>query len=67
MDECHTLDNQDVKDRHEIYVGCQWFYSIFWRPFDGWASFGLMDQCDTKIDLIMYMYVSDLYFVDGQL
>ena len=25
--------------------------------------FGLMDQCDTKIDLIKYMQVSDLYFV----
>ena len=25
--------------------------------------FGLMDQCDTKIDLIKYMQVNDLYFV----
>ena len=25
--------------------------------------FGLMDQCDTKIDLIKYMQVSYLYFV----
>ena len=25
--------------------------------------FGLMDQCVTKIDLIKYMQVSDLYFV----
>ena len=25
--------------------------------------YGLMDQCDTKIDLIKYMQVSDLYFV----
>ena len=25
--------------------------------------FGLMDQCDTKIDLIKYMQISDQYFV----
>ena len=25
--------------------------------------FGLMDQCDTKIDLIKYMKDNDLYFV----
>ena len=25
--------------------------------------FGLMDQCDTKIDLIKYMQDNDLYFV----
>ena len=25
--------------------------------------FGLMDQCDTKIDIIKYMQVNDLYFV----
>ena len=25
--------------------------------------FGLMDQCETKIDLIKYMQVNDLYFV----
>ena len=25
--------------------------------------FGIIDQCDTKIDLIKYMQVSDLYFV----
>ena len=25
--------------------------------------FGLMDQLDTKIDLIQYMLVSELYFV----
>ena len=25
--------------------------------------FGLMDQCDTKIDLVKYMQVNDLYFV----
>ena len=23
---------------------------------------GIMDQCDTKIDLIRYMWVNDLYF-----
>ena len=23
---------------------------------------GIIDQCDTKVDLIKYMYVSDLYF-----
>ena len=25
--------------------------------------FGIMDQCDTKIDLIMYSQVNDLHFV----
>ena len=25
--------------------------------------FGLMDQCDAKIDLIKYMQINDLYFV----
>ena len=25
--------------------------------------FGLMDQCDTKIDLIKYLQVNDLYSV----
>ena len=25
--------------------------------------FGLIDQCDTKIGLIKYMQVSDLYFM----
>ena len=25
--------------------------------------FGIMDQCDTKIDLIMYSQVGDLHFV----
>ena len=25
--------------------------------------FGLMDQCDTKIGLIKYMQINDLYFV----
>ena len=25
--------------------------------------FGIMDQCDTKIDLIMYSQVIDLHFV----
>ena len=25
--------------------------------------FGLMDQCDTKIDLIKYMQINDVYFV----
>ena len=25
--------------------------------------FGLMDQCDTKLDLIKYMQINDLYFM----
>ena len=25
--------------------------------------FGIVDQCDTKIDLVMYSQVSDLHFV----
>ena len=54
---------------HQIYVG-QWpiFYgpvillhilrTIWWRNIE----FGIMDQCDTKIDLVKYMWVNDLYF-----
>ena len=32
---------------------------IWWRN----VIFGIMDQCDTKIDLLKYMWVSDLYFM----
>ena len=34
------------------------------RLFDGWTNviLGIMDQCDKKIDLLKYMWVSDLYF-----
>ena len=55
---------------HQVYVG-QWpiFYgsvillhvltTIWWRN----VVLGIMDQCDTKIDLVKYMWVSDLYFM----
>ena len=54
---------------HQVYVG-QWpiFYGpvilfhiliIWWRN----VVLGIMDQCDTKIDLLKYMWVSDLYFM----
>ena len=33
--------------------------TISWRNI----VFGIMDQCDTKIDLVKYMWVSDLYFM----
>ena len=33
--------------------------TIWWRNI----VFGIMDQCDTKIDLVKYMRVSDLYFM----
>ena len=58
------------KDWDQVYVG-HWpiFYdpvilfhilkTIWWRN----VVFGIMDQCDTKIDLLKYMWVSDLYFM----
>ena len=33
--------------------------TVWWRNI----IFGIMDQCDTKIDLVKYMWVSDLYFM----
>ena len=66
-------DNETVWHRdwpHQVYVG-QWpiFYgpvillliwkTILWRNI----VFGIMDQCDTKIDLVKYIWVSDLYFM----
>ena len=75
MVEGHTWYNGSVWHKdwpHKIYIGqwpilayilCQWFYLLFWRIFDWRTSyFGLMDQCDTNIDLISYMQVNDLYF-----
>ena len=58
------------KDWHQVYVG-QWpiFYgpvillhilkTVWWRN----VVLGIMDQGDTKIDLLKYMWVSDLYFM----
>ena len=55
---------------HQVYVG-QWpiFYgpvvwlhilkTIWWRS----VVLGIMDQCDSKIDLLRYMWVSDLSFM----
>ena len=33
--------------------------TVCWR----YVLLGIMDQCDTKIDIIKYMWVSDLYFM----
>ena len=55
---------------HQVYVG-QWpiFYGpvillLIWKTV-WWRNivFGVMDQCDTKIDLVKYMWVNDLYFM----
>ena len=72
MYECHTWDNGSVWHRdwpHRICVG-QWliFHGPVILPYifkTIWLMnviFGIMDQCDTKTDLIKNMWVSDLYF-----
>ena len=73
MDEHHSWYNGSVWDIHwpyQVYVG-QWpiFYgpaillhilkTIWWRN----VVLGIMDHCDSKIDLVKYMWVSDLYFM----
>ena len=71
MDEHHSWYNVSVWHKdwpHQVCVG-QWpiFYgpvslkTIWWRN----VVFGIMDQCDSNIDLIKYtcMWVSDLYFI----
>ena len=74
MDEGHTCRwyNGSVwyKDwPHKIYVGKWSIFCVsdFTKYFEGywWINiiFGLMDQCDTKISLIKYMQINDLYFV----
>ena len=67
MDEHHSWYNESVWHRdwpHQVYV-FEWhiFYglvillhilrTIWWRNI----VFGVMDQCDTKIDLVKYMWV----------
>ena len=62
MEKCHTWDNGSVWHKDwtpKIYIG-QWpiFGLISWRLFDIWwmnIILGIMDQCDTMIDLIKYM------------
>ena len=47
------------------YFMIQWFYPVHvsWRLFDGWtSSYGIMSQCDSKIDFILSRGHSDLYF-----
>ena len=73
MDEHHSWYNGSVWHIHwpyQVYVG-QWpiFYgpaillhilkTIWWRN----VVLGIMDHCDSKIDLVKYMWVSDLYFM----
>ena len=73
MDEHHSWYNGSVWHRdwpHQVYEG-QW--PIFYGPVIllhilktiWWTNivFGIMDQCDTKINLVKYMWVSDLYFM----
>ena len=71
MDEHHSWYNGSVWHIHwpyQVYVG-QWpiFYgpaillhilkTIWWRNI----VLGIMDQCDSKIDLVKYTWISDLY------
>ena len=73
MDEHHSWYNESLWHRHWpllVYVG-QWpiFYgpvillhilkTIWWRNF----VFGIMDKWDAKIDLVKYMWVSDIHFM----
>ena len=73
MDEHHSWSNGSVWHIHwpyQEYAG-QWpiFYgsaillhilkTIWWRN----VVLGLMDHCDSNIDLVKYMWVSDLYFM----
>ena len=72
MDEHHNWYNGSVWRIHwpyQVYVG-QWpiFYgpaillhilTIWWRN----VVLGVTDHCDSKIDLVKYMWVSDLYFM----
>ena len=73
MDEHHSWYNGSVWHivwLYQVYVG-QWpiFYGpaillhilkiIWWRN----VVLGIMDQCDSKINLVKYMWVSGLYFM----
>ena len=73
MDEHHSWYNGSLWHIHwpyQVYVG-HWpiFYgpaillhilkTIWWRN----VVLGIMDHCDSKIDLVKYMWVSDLYFM----
>ena len=73
MDEHHSWYNGSVWHidwPYQVYVG-QWpiFYGLaillhilktIWRRN---VVLGIMDQCDSKIDLVKYMWASDLYFM----
>ena len=71
MDECHIWDNRYVWHKDwplKMFIG-QWpiflgqvillniLKIVWWRNI----ILGIMDQCDTKIGLIKYMWVSDLH------
>ena len=71
MDEHHSWYNGSVWHIHWPYQVYQWpiFYgpaillhilkTIWWRN----VSLRIMDHCDSKIDIVKYMWVSDLYFM----
>ena len=73
MDDHHSWYNGSVWPIHwpyQVYVG-QWpifdgpaillhiLKTIWWRNI----VLGIMDHCDTKSDLVKYVWVSDLYFM----
>ena len=73
MDEHHNWYNESVWHIHwpyQVYVG-QW--PIFYGPaillhilktvWWGNIVLGILDHCDSKIDLVKYVWVSDLYFM----
>ena len=73
MDKHHTWHNGSLWHKdwpHQICIG-QW--PLFHGPVIlcnilktiRWSNviLGIMDQCDTKIDLLKYLWVNDLYFM----
>ena len=53
--------------RLTIYI-CRSVTFILWSSnfashLEDYVTLGIMDQCDSKIDLVKYMWVSDLYFM----
>ena len=73
MDEHHSWCNGSVWYIDWPYQVCVGQWPIFYGPAillnilktTWWRNgvLGLMDQCDSKIDLVKYMWVSDLYFM----
>ena len=67
------LQDYLLDEHHGWYNGSMWpiiygpvillliWKTVWWRNIV--YVFGIMDQCNTKINLVKYMWVSDLYFM----